>query len=138
MSKLLNNYYNLKNQDNETLYLFKNGAFYIALEDDAKFLSKEFELKLTNLNKDTVKCGFPCTSFDKYYMKLQFLNKEFKIIEKDTIANVAVYFENKKIRTLLNEIILVDTDNLSVVEAYSFIESLKEKVSKIDERNIEN
>ena len=81
MSKLLNTYKNLKEKDFETIYLFKNGAFYLALEDDAKLLSNEFELKLTNLNANAVKCGFPCSSFDKYYLKLKNIDKEFKIVD---------------------------------------------------------
>ena len=32
------------------LYLFKNGAFYLALQDDADFLSNTFNLKITKLN----------------------------------------------------------------------------------------
>lgn len=131
MSKLLNNYNNLKKQNSKTLYLFKNGAFYIALEDDAKLLSKEFDLKLTNLNKDAVKCGFPCTSFEKYYLKIQSLNKEFKIIENDTILDANVYIENEKIKNLIKEIQSVDINNLSVSQAYAFIENLKENVSQI-------
>ena len=121
MSKLLNNYNNLKKQNSETLYLFKNGAFYIALEDDAKLLSKEFDLKLTNLNKDAVKCGFPCASFDKYFLKLQILKKEFKIIDKDTISNATTYLENQKIKNLITDIKSIDINNLSVSEAFAFI-----------------
>ena len=42
MSKLLNTYNNLKRQDSEMLYLFKNGAFYLALQEDASFLANTF------------------------------------------------------------------------------------------------
>ena len=125
MSKLLNTYNNLKKDDLNTIYLFKNGAFYIALEDDAKLLSKEFDLKLTNLNKDAVKCGFPCASFDKYFLKLQILKKEFKIIDKDTISNATTYLENQKIKNLIDEIKSIDINNLSVSEAFAFIEKLQ-------------
>lgn len=128
MSKLLNNYNNLKKQDSEILYLFKNGAFYIALEDDAKLLSKEFNLKITNLNETTIKCGFPCTSFDKYYLKLQSLNKDFKIIDKDTISSATVYLENRKVENLIHEIKSVDINNLSISEAYAFIEKLQNSI----------
>ncbi len=128
MSKLLNNYNNLKKQDSEILYLFKNGAFYIALEDDAKLLSKEFNLKITNLNETTIKCGFPCSSFDKYYLKLQNLNKDFKIIDKDTISSATAYFENQKVKNLINEIKSVDINNLSISEAYAFIEKLHNSI----------
>ena len=100
MSKLLNTYNNLKKQDTDTIYLFKNGAFYLALENDAKLLSQAFNLKITSLNADAVKCSFPCTSFDKYYLKLQTLNKEFKIIDKDTISDLTTYLENKQVAEL--------------------------------------
>lgn len=126
MSKLLNTYNNLKNQNSETLYLFKNGAFYLALEEDAKFLSKEFGLKVVNLNAEAVKCGFPCSSFDKYFLKLQNINKEFKIIDKDTISTATNYLENQKFLNLLNKIKEIDINNLSVSEAFAFIETIQE------------
>ena len=133
MSKLLNTYNNLKKQNSDIIYLFKNGVFYLALEDDAKFLSNELNLKLTNLNDSAVKCGFPCSNFDKYYIKLKNLNIEFNIIEKDTISNATIYIENQMIKNILDEIISINIDNLSVSEAYAFIENLKEKASKINE-----
>lgn len=133
MSKLLNIYNNLKKQNSDIIYLFKNGVFYLALEDDAKILSKEFNLKLTNLNDNAVKCGFPCSSFDKYYIKLKNLNKEFNIVEKDTISNATIYLENQMIKNILDEIIAINIDNLSVSEAYAFIEKLKDKALKINE-----
>ena len=129
MSKLLNNYINLKKQNPEYIYLFKNGVFYLALEDDARFLSKEFNLKLTNLNAEAVKCGFPCSSFDKYYLMLNNIKKEFKIIDKDTISNSTVYLENKEIFDLLQKIKDIDINSLSVSEAFAFIENIN-KISK--------
>ena len=129
MSKLLNTYKNLKKIDSETIYLFKNGAFYLALEDDAKYLSNKFDLKLTNLNAESVKCGFPCSSFDKYYLKLKNLNTEFKIIDKDTISEVSVYLDNEKIQNLLNQIKDIDINNLSVSQAFAFIEKIQQTVN---------
>lgn len=131
MSKLLNTYINLKKQDSNYIYLFKNGIFYLALEDDARFLSKEFNLKLTSLNAEAVKCGFPCSSFDKYYLMLTNINKEFKIIDKEMISNSTVYLENKEILELLNKIKDVDVNSLSVSEAFSFIENISENSKKI-------
>ena len=120
MSKLLNTYKNLKEKDFETIYLFKNGAFYLALEDDAKLLSNEFELKLTNLNANAVKCGFPCSSFDKYYLKLKNIDKEFKIVDSNTISDSTIYLQNREIKNLINEIVSIDIENLSVGEAVLF------------------
>lgn len=132
MSKLLNTYKNLKKSDSETIYLFKNGAFYLALEDDAKYLSNKFDLKLTNLNTESVKCGFPCSSFDKYYLKLKNLNREFKIIDKDTISEVSVYLENEKIQNLLNQIKDIDINNLSVSQSFAFIEKIQQIVNSFN------
>lgn len=124
MSKLLNTYNNLKKQNPDIIYLFKNGVFYLALEDDAKFLSNEFNLKLVNLNPVAVKCGFPCASFDKYYIKLKSINKEFKIVDANTISDIDTYLQNKKIKNLLCEIKDIDVNNLSVSNAFAFIEKI--------------
>ena len=66
MSRLYSIYESLKRKDNKTIYLFKSGVFYLALSDDAIYLSNKFNLKLTNLNDSIVKCGFPISSIDKY------------------------------------------------------------------------
>lgn len=131
MSKLYDIYKKLKNENSETLYLFKSGVFYICLDDDAKVLSKIYNFKLTNLNVDIVKCGFPCSSFDKYY-KL-FVNDDinFKIVENNAIFDSSDYLLNKSILSLLDKISKVNIDNLSVSEAYQFIEELQELTLKL-------
>ena len=131
MSKLYDIYKKLKNENSETLYLFKSGVFYICLDDDAKVLSKIYNSKLTNLNVDIVKCGFPCSSFDKYY-KL-FVNDDinFKIVENNAIFDSSDYLLNKSILSLLDKISKVNIDNLSVSEAYQFIEELQELTLKL-------
>ena len=52
MSKLLNTYNNLKRQDSEMLYLFKNGAFYLALQEDASFLANTFNFLFLTVKKN--------------------------------------------------------------------------------------
>lgn len=131
MSKLYDIYKKLKNENSETLYLFKSGVFYICLDDDAKILSKRYNFKQTNLNVDIVKCGFPCSSFDKYY-KL-FVNDDinFKIVENNTIFNGTDYLRNKSLLSLLDKISKVNIDNLSVSEAYQFIEEIQKLTLKL-------
>ncbi len=131
MSKLYDIYKKLKNENNETIYLFKSGVFYICLDDDAKILSKIYNLKLTNLNVDIVKCGFPCSSFDKYYKLFVNDNINFKIVENNTIFDGADYLQNKTLLSLLEKINQVSVDNLSVSEAYRFIEEIKELTLKL-------
>ena len=79
---------------------------------------------MVNLNSVAVKCGFPCSSFDKYYIKLKSINKEFKIVDTNTISDIDTYLQNKKIKNLLCEIKDIDVNNLSVSNAFAFIEKI--------------
>ena len=126
MSKLIDIYDKLKKEDSKTVYLFKIGIFCIALNKDAEFLSIKYNLKLTNLNSSTLKCGFPCSSFDKYYIKFTNDSVKFKIIENNTLFESSDYLKNAKIIELVEKINKVDIDSLSIPEAYKFIEDLKE------------
>lgn len=134
MSKLYNTYLALKKQDSQTIYLFKSGIFFIAIDDDAHALSSTFDFKLSNLNSDIVKCGFPCSSFYKYYSLFQSHNLTVKIIEPDTNTSYGVneYKQKKDITKLLEFINSIDIDNLSVYKAYKLIEDLKSKVAEIN------
>ena len=126
-------YKQLKCKNNEYIYLFKSGIFYIALDDDAIYLSNLFNFKLTNLNSSVVKCGFPTSSIDKYTKLFSSYGIDFKLIDYDlnTIYSPKEFQLNSNIKDLLNSINSVDTDNLSISEAYNFIEDLKEKVKII-------
>ena len=138
MSKLYNTYLELKKQDEEIIYLFKSGIFFIALDNDAYTLSKIFNFKLTNLTDTVVKCGFPCSSFNKY-SKLSLLHHlKIEIIELDNkvVYQFKDYVLNIKITELLNDIKSIDINTLSIQEAYQFIENLKNKVNKINNEDI--
>ena len=138
MSKLYNTYLELKKKDEEIIYLFKSGIFFIALDDDAYTLSKFFHFKITNLTDTVVKCGFPCSSFDKYSNLFLLHNLKVKIIELSNrvIYPLKDYTQTKKITELLNDIKSIDINTLSIQEAYQFIENLKNKVTKINNGDI--
>lgn len=133
MSKLHSIYLKLKEQNPDTILLFKSGIFFIAIDKDALKLSELLGLKLTNLNDTTSKCGFPCASFEKYQNLFNTFNLDIKIIEvgKNTSYDLIEYKQDKEIKELLELIKNVDKDNLSVSEAYQFIEDLKSKVNNI-------
>lgn len=135
MSKLYSMYLKLKEENPDSMLLFKSGIFLIALDEDATKLSNLFGLKLTKLNDSVQKCGFPYSSFEKYTNLFKALNLDIKIIEseKNTSYNLTEYKQDKKILELLKEIKNVNEDNLSVSEAYEFIKNLKSKVSNIME-----
>lgn len=92
MSKLYNKYLELKSKNNNTftLYLFKSGIFYIFLDKDAEIMSNLLHLKLTKLNDNIVKCGFPATHIEKYLKMIELTNYNF------------VYFISTKVNTLFS------------------------------------
>lgn len=129
MSKLYSLYENLKKENNQTVYLFKSGIFYIALSDDAIYLSNKFNFKLTKLNDSIVKCGFPISSSEKYIKIFTNNNVNFKLVDSSTqtIYSPKEYEINSTVNTLINDILSINIDSLSISEAYKFIEDLKEK-----------
>ena len=71
MSKLYEQYKKLKQNNKNNIYIFKNGIFYIALDDDAKKLSDIFGFKLVDFNGTILKCGFPLKKISYYIEKLE-------------------------------------------------------------------
>lgn len=133
MSKLYSMYLNLKKQNPDTLFLFKSGIFFLAIDKDALRLSELLDLKLTNLNNTVQKCGFPCVSLDKYLKLFKACNLDIKMIEvdKNTTYDLKEYEQDKNTLEILDLIKNINIDNLSVSEAYNFIETLKQKVDTI-------
>lgn len=133
MSKLFEIYKKLKQNDNETLYLFKSGIFYIFLDNDAKIINKILGLKLTNLNDKIVKCGFPSNSLQKYIRLLSSANYKIKIIDNSTntsfkLKDFIISADNLE---LLKTISNVNEDNLSIKDAFEFISNIKNNAIKI-------
>lgn len=133
MSKLYNEYLKQKSNDSKKVYLFKSGIFYIALEDDAFKLSEIFNFKITNLNEDIVKCGFPQKRLDFYTTELISKNITFEIIDLNysKIENYSDYLNNIKLSEIIQSIINLDMDNISFREAFDFLYKTKEELLKI-------
>ena len=131
MSKIYNTYLSLKKENPETIYLFKSGIFFIAIDTDATLLSSLYNFKITNLTDKIVKCGFPCSSYEKYFKMFSSRNLNFKVIDynKNTQYTPENYVQNDTILELLDLINNVDLNNLSITEMYNFIENLKAKVT---------
>ncbi|MGN1300956.1 MAG: hypothetical protein ACI4U9_00225 [Clostridia bacterium] len=138
MSRLYNTYVELKKQNINSIYLFKSGIFFIALDEDARTLSNLFHFKLTNFTPQIVKCGFPCSSFEKYSSLFKAYNLDVKLIEMDKNLTYSLkdYSQNSCITGLLNSIKSIDINNLSVQEAYSFLEKIQKEAQKIDTQSI--
>lgn len=130
MSKLYDIYSSLKSNESnsdKTLYLFKSGIFFILIDEDAKIASKILNLKITFLTENIVKCGFPISSLEKYSSLLQLTDYNFQIIDTSSNINYSLknYSLNENIRNFLLQVSDLDTNNLSVKDAYEVLDNLK-------------
>ena len=135
MSKLYDQYLNLKssNEDQNILYLFKAGIFYICLENDAKKLSEIFDFKVTHLNEDVVKCGFPIKRL-KYYTKLlEQMDIKFEIIDNEQkILSTEEYIDNKLIKTIIDDITNLDMEDISYKKAFEILYKMHSDLKKLE------
>lgn len=135
MSKIYNKYLELKSKkDNKILYLFKSGIFFIFIDDDAKIISQHLNLKLGKLNDKIVKCGFPINSLEKYMNVLKDIPYKIEIVNLSCSKTLSAfdycYYEN--IKNIVNELITVNIDSLSISEAYDFLYKMKNKLVVIN------
>ena len=131
MSKLYNKYLYLKKSDSTKCYLFKVGIFYIFLDEDAKLISKELGLKLTNLNEDIVKCGFPSSNISKYITLLDSANISYQIVDENlnSISTEKEYITDINSTTILNAIRKTDINKLSPINAFNMLCKFKDLLS---------
>ena len=115
-----------------------NNAYSVVIttcanDEDAKIINNLLDLKLTNLNTQIVKCGFPANSLQKYLKLLSFTDYNIKIIDNssNTSFKVKDFTMNNDNIDLLKTISNVNEENLSVKDAYDFITNIKHNAIKI-------
>lgn len=132
MSKLLKQYNELKEKDPNTIYMFKVGIFYIFINDDARLVSKEIGLKLTNLSSEIIKCGFPISSLEKYTKKLDNLQLQYKVIDDlPQNSNIVDYSKNIEIKKILKKISEIDMNNTTFQQAFNILLEIQNKLKNI-------
>ena len=136
MSKLYSKYSELKGNNPNTLYLFKSGIFFIALEDDARLLSEHLKLRITNLNENIVKCGFPISRQEHYLRILQAKEISFQIIDNTygVIENYSDYMNNDKLKTIIQDIVNINFDEITFKQAYEILLSTSKSLKQIYNR----
>ncbi len=134
MSKLYDKYKILKFQNPSKLYLFKSGIFYIFLDEDAKKISNILNLKLTNLNNNVVKCGFPIQNLNKYIILFKEHNLEIDIIDSVLQPSYSSddYISNSNIKNFLEELSNINTKTLSIKEIYSLVDKIIIKAKELN------
>lgn len=135
MSKWINTYNALKNDNKETIYIFKGGAFYNCLEEDAKQLNKIFGYTITKLNDNAIKAGFPPTALEKVIKFLKINNIDYKIIDNNTqITNEKDYLFDNLRKSFLNDIENLDLNTTTPIKLFNKILDFQNKIkTKKDE-----
>ncbi len=108
MSKLYQKYEKLKENNEDLIYLFLYGNFYIALDSDAIILNELFGMKLTKFSNLCDKCGFPKNSLEKYVNMFEEKNIKYRLIEndlddKDKLDKIYNMLKDINIENLSNE-----------------------------------
>lgn len=97
MGKFSEIYKLLKNEDSETLYLFKMGIFYNFMNDDAKLINQKIPLKITSFGDD-IKCGFPRSSLKDHLENLK--EKQFNYLIIDDGKKIKKEDENNYVQEI--------------------------------------
>ncbi len=126
MSKLMKQYEELKKKDPEKIYIFKVGIFYNILNEDARLVSKEIGLKLTDLSPEIVKCGFPLSTLGKYTALLSEHNIKFEVV-----PNLAPSNQNTSYDQIIKIIKSIDLNNTTCKEAFDILYNIQQKLNNM-------
>lgn len=134
MSKLYEKFLELKRSNNNKVYLFKSGIFYIALAEDAEKISSLFDFKITNLNDEVIKCGFPEKRLDYYSSLLSQNDVDFEVVDLkyNKIENFSDYLNNLKFKNIINTLIDLDMNSISFKDAFDILEKLSTEAKNIN------
>ena len=125
MSKLLDQYKELKKKNPNKIYVFRVGIFYNILNEDARIVSNAIGLKLTDLSPEIIKCGFPIAKLDKYTNLLKANNLNFEIISAPSQHQTTPY------DSIVKKILEIDLNNTTCKEAFDLLYNIQQKLKSI-------
>lgn len=126
MSKLLKQYEELKKKDPDKIYIFRVGIFYNILNEDARLVSNEIGLKITDLSPEIIKCGFPVATLEKYTNLLTEHNIKFEVISNQTSSN-----QNTSYAKIIQKIQNIDLDNTTCKEAFDILYMIQQNLKNM-------
>lgn len=103
----------LQNNNEFELKIIKKGIFWILINEDAFFVSKFFHLKITILDKQTIKAGFPDWSKQKWLNIFKQNNLSYTLYEKENQNYIEVW-KNKGIK--YNDIFNFDLEDFHMTK----------------------
>lgn len=113
MGKQLDIYKRFKAYNSDKFYLFKGGVFYYFLAEDAEYFNRKCGFKLTVFG-DSVKCGFPVSSLEKYLY----------LFKEENIELISEDIDPEKI--VIDIIKGTDLSNINPDDAVSILINLRE------------
>lgn len=118
----------------------KSGIFYISLNEDATKLSEIFNFKITNLNDNVTKYGFPKKRLDYYSSLLEKMNIDFEIIDSgyQKVENRSDYINTLNFKNVVDKLVKIDFNNITFKEAFDTLYKLSEETKKILSINDKN
>lgn len=128
MSKLLNQYNELKKKDSNIIYIFRVGIFYNILNEDARIVNKAIGLKLTDLGPNLIKCGFPVSNLEKYTKLLNSKGIKYQVISAPASSNS---IPNTSYDGIISYIKNIDLDNISCKQAFDTLYNIQQKIKNI-------
>lgn len=119
----------MKKLDGKKYYLFKSGIFYIFIDQDAIKISKRYGLKLTNLNQNILKCGFPTNSLEKYMGIFNKIEKKIVVVDYARVdERVHEYLNNDKILNEITKIKMLDMNRISPLKSFDILRKFKDVI----------
>ena len=139
MSKLYSKYLEQKALNQNELYLFKSGIFYMALNEDANRLTDALSLKVTNITDKLYKCCFPVSKSDYYFKTLESLSINYKIIDpsQNVVLNYAEYKDNERFNGIITNLLKLDLNKTSFQDAYIILTNTIHDLKQILENGAE-
>ena len=123
MSKMYENYLELKMKSKKILYLFECGNFYIFLAEDAEKVSDLFGLKLITFANNVKKCGFPKNALKKYMQLFKTKKLKVQVIEKEKKnKNESLDVKEQDVLKILKSLNL---ESMSPIESFEVLRKLK-------------
>ena len=131
MSKLINQYNDLKKKDSTKIYAIRVGIFYNFLNEDAKYINEKIGLKITNLSPEIIKCGFPISSLDRYKKIFEKSKINYEIVDNlNQGVSSTDYLNNIEIKHIIEKIKNLDMNNVTFHQAFDILLDFQKKKKK--------
>jgi len=131
MSKLINQYNDLKKKDSTKIYAIRVGIFYNFLNEDAKYINEKIGLKITNLSPEIIKCGFPISSLDRYKKIFEKSKINYEIVDNlNQGVSSTDYLNNIEIKHIIEKIKNLDMNNVTFHQAFDILLDFQNKLKK--------